>query len=75
MIAREIIKVELTKPFSLVERFRVLFGNQLKMIALVEVTAVANMRRKEVKITSEHKGTQAFYGVPMAVEMLEGPKV
>lgn len=64
MIAKEMIRVELTKPFSLRERLRVLMGSQLKMIAVVEVTAVVNTRKKEVKITSEHKGTQAFYGVP-----------
>lgn len=75
MIAVETIQVELTKPFSLRERFRVLFGKQLKMIALVEVTAVANVRRKEVKITSQHKGTQAYYGVPIKPKANPFPQI
>lgn len=62
MIAKETLKLTMTKSFSLKERFRVLFGYSLMMNGFVEVSAKYIAKSKEVLLTSEMKGTESFFG-------------
>lgn len=63
MIGREVVAVTVIKPFSLRERFRVMFGRQLILEAHVEITATYVAKRREVKIQSTMKEVKAFYGI------------
>lgn len=65
MIGRKVIHTEFIKPFSFRERLHILFGKQLKVVIFTEVTAKAIIKRKEVEISHEHKGMQAFFGKPI----------
>lgn len=64
MIAKDTLQVTLTKNFSLKERFRVLFGQQLIQHAFVEIRARYIAKSKEVQIEKEMLGVQAFFGTP-----------
>lgn len=74
MIGKETLKVSVTQQFTLKERIRILFGWCVLMSATVEITAKANVRRKEIEFVQGAVRHQTLLGRPVARQQLAAPR-